>query len=1221
MAQTKYSERHRKEYLSIIKDLSTGDKLKYMLESFFREAVFHNVFSGEREKYREKTCLLIFLNSLNQRPYWEIEKMDHVSYGNQLIKIEQLLDESKDKKRYINKTMSYLNGFYEFVLEKTNIQVVKENLDYWKRTIEEDASKITMSDKKKKQIIVQIDNLFHEPQLTNLIKEFIKFEFFSKEFKNTSSKEKMYKAIELFLKSMDFITGIEDLGWQTYLNQIKILESNFLTEWEKLVKVTTKKLIENFYIYGIENTKLVSVQDNLKEWQKLHSKCELVASDLTSKNNPKKVKNPKGQSEPQITDLVRKELFDLLEQLIKNYSIKEVIKVIFNNEISNKKFISHHHKHIVIKSYRHFIHNMTTLNNVTSISVMHYLDQFEIVELEDNNYKTWHARFLNLFYLYAGNHSENVSLFSEINKFEWLYIGAGDSIHFTVKQLMEIKNALVNIKVSSEVNKLILNFLEELLFVEFPSSNERVQQKVNILNFLYVLQNDIFQISDFNWENYCNLMESYRKLPKSVNFKKNTRELISGFYIYASHKVSDTKVRKYIRTNKKLFISNEVLGPNDKLNNFQKITSNFPLNTSENHILSVGITKNGVIKSFSNINVNTENFFVRKILGKFIKHSLETRYLNDFRYRLFFYYFEQSLKQIEKAIKRIKDFNFDTLYYQYQFYKSVDSEHNFKPSNSVVSILKKFYLFLDDIYFEDNGTYLFNTSRLNKFLLEKQSFFRDLDDGYFPIYKSSQGTMPHNDRWLIQFDTNKPSARYGSYYSTLRFDFSKVVDKELIEDLKVYIWNRKDTHERLNGPVLINFLNSATNYLNENKNVIPLHGVQRLFSNDFILKYRVAIEMRITKNSNKVKSGTINEELKEIRGYLRFYKEKYQITEITIQQLTSNKKIYNGGNPMTANDFEVIKAAMLEKRGIVENGELFFIIFKLATTTKLRLGEILNLERNCVLFKSEALGYGEVQYFSKTSYGELLTEEFLIEDIHLIDNAIKLTEEIQENAHLDLKKFIFLTYMKRNKRTVKRMSYEFCEYFNDIVESQYEKGQLENRYTPNNSRHTFINSAWQAVEDNLISSLEIGILTGNTAQVASQSYRKYQTKRFIEATYMITIGDVDIKGEITENEKDIEELQQVNEGAGGCLVNDCIKKEDDNEDKCLTCRKFATSLSRISIFENKLEEIQNRILSSESKVEKNYLSAKKKLYSVYLFALYNKLEERKDKEMNAEKIH
>ncbi|MDQ7864029.1 hypothetical protein RCO48_31970 [Peribacillus frigoritolerans] len=143
------------------------------------------------------------------------------------------------------------------------------------------------------------------------------------------------------------------------------------------------------------------------------------------------------------------------------------------------------------------------------------------------------------------------------------------------------------------------------------------------------------------------------------------------------------------------------------------------------------------------------------------------------------------------------------------------------------------------------------------------------------------------------------------------------------------------------------------------------------------------------------------------------------------------------------------------------------------------------------------------------------------------------------------------------------MKKQYSTYFNKIVNELFDKGLIKKRYIPYNACHTYIDNAWGAVEDGLISSVEVGAITGNTEAVALAHYRKYKTKKYVEATYMISIGDISIEGDIIPNGNEIKELPQVQRGAGGCRSDECIKlDEDDTDYKCLVCKKFVTSITR-----------------------------------------------------------
>ncbi|GAB0168472.1 hypothetical protein LSPCS325_19090 [Lysinibacillus sp. CTST325] len=78
----------------------------------------------------------------------------------------------------------------------------------------------------------------------------------------------------------------------------------------------------------------------------------------------------------------------------------------------------------------------------------------------------------------------------------------------------------------------------------------------------------------------------------------------------------------------------------------------------------------------------------------------------------------------------------------------------------------------------------------------------------------------------------------------------------------------------------------------------------------------------------------------------------------------------------------------------------------------------------------------------------------------------------------------------------------FNKSFGTISKSLFNQGKIKFKYTPYNLRDTYIDNAWQMVEDGLISTLEVGVITGNSATVAAKHYRNREnTKRYVEALY------------------------------------------------------------------------------------------------------------------------
>ncbi|MFZ3589605.1 hypothetical protein ACOI1C_10045 [Bacillus sp. DJP31] len=159
--------------------------------------------------------------------------------------------------------------------------------------------------------------------------------------------------------------------------------------------------------------------------------------------------------------------------------------------------------------------------------------------------------------------------------------------------------------------------------------------------------------------------------------------------------------------------------------------------------------------------------------------------------------------------------------------------------------------------------------------------------------------------------------------------------------------------------IIIEFLNFISNYKQLNK----IYG-NKYVDADLLEQWSFYISSKLT--------STRNHYIKRCKSYLKFYKDKYQIPQLLIDSLIKKPQDYNGGHPMTKHDIDLFsgKFQELRTRGITE--ELCYIIFILSATTKLRSGEILALERDCVLEKFERTCV--IQYYTKVSGGEKLFE-------------------------------------------------------------------------------------------------------------------------------------------------------------------------------------------------------------------------------------------------------
>ncbi|MCE4043966.1 hypothetical protein LXM56_07500 [Lysinibacillus fusiformis] len=780
---------------------------------------------------------------------------------------------------------------------------------------------------------------------------------------------------------------------------------------------------------------------------------------------------------------------------------------------------------------------------------------------------------------------------------------------------------------NKEMHNLLKRFFTEQVFTqEFPTKDDRLWEKHACLNLIDALTKCTVEPTNLTWESYCMMMQylsskdfnACRILPMS-------RRLLSRYYLYIPTVVDNLAVKEGILPYSKLFLNMEFTIQNrikirleqykinlDLVNS--RIKTNFPIGSSPNRIIPFNLSDKNKI----NIFINCTNEFLFTLLKGFLLKELsfiKNSRISSFEYRLFNYYFEESLKTLDKKICDLSDFDFKTFKQQLFFFDKIEKEYGIHYNHTPKYHLNKFYLYLDKIHFSNTQKRLLNQYNFNNELFKNSHYNRYVLENWEFIYKNPFDAIPKSDKWILMVDKNITSSRIDK--SSILIDFSLVFNESHRMDLKEYIW-ASDTSFQGTFRVLKDFLNTFEKYQIENVSFIRTDSK---ISHEFLLKYRASLEARITKYNGQIKSSSVNNELQVISAYLRYFKEKYEIRDIAFQIFRRLPKDYNGGNPIELKDLQAI-TNYFQKSLEEVNGELFFIIFQLSISTKLRIGEIINLERDCLIHISEALGYGEIEYVSKTSNGEKVKEILLIEEIKLIKKAIKITNDKVKNAHDDIKKYIFLiSHSRFNEEQVILMQAQYGAFFKQITDKLYEKGIIQNKYVPYNARHSYIDQAYQKLEDGLLTTMEVIQITGNTPMIASKHYRKYQTIRYVEATYMISIGDVNIDGEILTDERELQNLPQVQRDLGGCKSDNCIKEDEDDTDyKCLICKKFATSIQRMQFFEVKLEEIRVLKINAANKAEIDYYRVQEELYGAYLTKIYTLREDTENDRNKRDKL-
>lgn len=434
----------------------------------------------------------------------------------------------------------------------------------------------------------------------------------------------------------------------------------------------------------------------------------------------------------------------------------------------------------------------------------------------------------------------------------------------------------------------------------------------------------------------------------------------------------------------------------------------FPKGVSYKYIYQVERCTDSGNVSYLNFNLNTNNTFVFELLSNFVDVLIEKAHRINVGLYIFLYHFYDSLGDAKECICNLRNFNKSTFVIQFRYYQKKEEEYSsyIKHSSELFEILLiLFYQFL---------IHLISNSTLNHKVFEDafecalftcQKFHYFYSAGYSFIFDNPYDKIPDGDKWyIVPINGREKSV---SLYSTtnLTVDFS-VLDSKYKDDLKEYIWKGKGLIKSKISLLtsIYDFLDFKKEYDIKRVNINNIHNIREEFPQDLAREYKVYTR---GKNSDIKKANRI---IKEIRPFLKYILQKYQISKSFLSILKSRGKqerYDDGGNVITANDFKLINGRFEELKNSHEDGELLFIIFFIFATTKLRIGEIVNLKRNCIA-EDEVNddGSAPILYISKTQKDLLVKECFPVEVIDQVRKAIKLTDSIVMNDAISQYVFI-----------------------------------------------------------------------------------------------------------------------------------------------------------------------------------------------------------------------
>ncbi len=729
----------------------------------------------------------------------------------------------------------------------------------------------------------------------------------------------------------------------------------------------------------------------------------------------------------------------------------------------------------------------------------------------------------------------------------------------------------------------------------------KTRQKSILIRFFDVLKYNFFGDTEQTiWMSYVQI-QNYATDNVERKYITYIRNMIQRFYKFYIDNNCTLKDEEQLKS---IMLNNEPRRIKRKLDPENILGTNFPLYSTYYQVISIechAADKAGNSYYYDrNFHIDSDNTFIINMMKDYLidlkKSSKHTSFNSDY-FRYFLYHIDKSLN---KNITSIKHFSKVTFFNQVEYYKNL-VENELMPSRkekSVIADLARFYRYIDNMVLKLDGDYLFKDYSFNSSLLRSKLLKSSIEEGYEFVLISKFDPIPISNKWTVIPDNTTLGTTRHIYR---KIDFILVESEELRWNLKRFIWHANSIDHIHRFTHLVEFLNRMHEYTSKNE-----FDVNESLMLEFITFYYVDICER-----NDITNNMKNSIIFSIRTFLRSIQLQYNISEnqlLLFRELP--REAFYSGNPITNNDFNVINSHFYNRTR--EKRSELYIVFKLSILTKLRPGELINLERNCIVSKNEQ--YGTIAYYSKMSSKEKIFATFPIDIIREIEHALDLTYPSFKIARPEDKKYVFIgpRYEKAvgaSEYKVMHLNYPYRTLFNNIISEIYDDNLISRWYTTYSCRDTHINNAFELLEDGKINSFELTTITGNSANIARKHYlsKDRRTRHYLENLYEVSLLDVDIEGNVEENKSENSLHHIVQDDAGSCSSSTCIKETsfEDSSYKCLTCKYFMTTLEKIPVFEDRVNALRDKVNKSSNKQEKEFYTHSLKLNLVYLEEMYS----------------
>ena len=576
-----------------------------------------------------------------------------------------------------------------------------------------------------------------------------------------------------------------------------------------------------------------------------------------------------------------------------------------------------------------------------------------------------------------------------------------------------------------------------------------------------------------------------------------------------------------------------------------------------------------------------------------IKKFIENKKIRD-DYQQFFENFSTGLSDKSKAT--LYGLNFNTMMEQAKHFSNCGLEK--RRADNIVGTIDTFYYFIGANYnpeiFKDVGLDIVN--------IRSVGFVKTIMRGYDIVHYNPIDSVPKSDKWLLIYSSENLVNSDITTTFTREFDFTSIKNKTYREWLKEYTWKTNNSIKNKNMKVYL--ISDFLNYISDLKagNVLSIYSKKSsdttITVND-IMAYKAYFYS--TGRSSDGRTFT------DVRNFLQFIDNLglVNIESGVLYLLFAKTDRKTDKNSIPDDELKKIAKLMSEKSEDSDVAKLYYLIFYIALETEFRVTNILTLKTDSVKETAKPNEYVLVSP-TKISNKEELEQPITIYTKKHIDEVVKTTDKYRDETCPDeLRDYIFVYKTSRN-------NYHLIDSteFNEYLQSCCSELGLQN-YSFGNLRDTHMTKAEEYVIRNQLSDMQQGVLSGHrTTETDHKHYVDTDIRTLLEAVHGIIIGNVDINGQIIDENSDVvKEENSVSNGCGYCNSDVC---NEHTMLDCLMCKSFVTTISRLPYFEESVKMLDHRIENAVIAHDKEDLVNIKRLYVGFMNEIL-KLKERSGK--------